>query len=108
MSVSLTADQTDRVTLGVANELVELILDKSVRTVRIGGFDAAGTTRATCFIARTGNDGAAIGTDYETVGAGDEPRTVRVAGRARNLSGTSLYIASGDLNAIVEVATSSK
>lgn len=108
MSVSLNANVTDRIALsGTPGLVTEVILDKKVRSVEVTGYDAAGTARGECKVALAGTDAAAIGADFQTVLADAPGLKLRVAGRARNLAGTSVFIASGVASVIVEVRTSS-
>ena len=106
MSVSLAAEVIDRITVSATpGKVTEVILHKNVRSVSIQGYDAAGTTATACKLALTGTDDSAIGADYKTIDAGGLLR-YPVAGRGRNLAGTSIFIASAVASAIIEVSTS--
>ena len=90
-------------TPGVATELY---LHKNARTLNVQGYDATGTVATAAFIADIGTDGAAIDPTRKTIDAGALLREP-VATRARNLEGTTRFIASSVAGGKVEVATSS-
>lgn len=103
-AISMDGDQIDVAALSAtANTAQEYALGAKVRRVEIRFTDGAGTSVAGAY-SLTGTDGEAQVADAITVFAGTA-EVVQIAGRGRNLGGTSVFVSSPTSSAEVEVRT---
>ena len=103
-AITMSPNQIDVVALSATPSVAqEYAFDANVRRIEVRFTDGAGTSVAGAY-SLTGTDGGAQVTDAITIFAGTA-EVVQLAGIARNLGGTSVFVSSPTASAVVEIRT---